>query len=197
MKHLFYTLLCLIAAINCTPCYGQDYDSPKYLAGAVSTDNGFVVFTAKETVEGKSRAEIYKALEAYTKSLLESEVSGTQCRITELTPETGVIAASIEEELTFKRNNWVHDYARFFYQIVFEIQDGGYTATIRRIRYLYSPMDMNSIDNTMTAEDWITDKEALNRKGKLNKIGGKKFRYATINRKDEIFAQALKAAKGA
>ena len=56
---------------------------------------------------------------------------------------------------------------------------------------------MTGIDNTMTAEDWIPDKEAINRKGKLNKVGGRKFRYATINRKDEIFSQALKAAQEA
>ena len=195
MKHILFALFSLIASLSALPCHAQDYNSPKYLAGAVPTTNGFVVFSERAEVPGRSRSEIFSALENYTKSLLDSEVSGTQCRITELTPEQGIIAASIEEELTFRRNNWVHDYARFFYQIVFEIEDGAYTATLRRIRYLYSPMDMTGIDNTMTAEDWITDKEALNRKGKLNKVGGKKFRFATINRKDEIFAQALMVAK--
>lgn len=193
MKHLFTTLFACLMVI--LPCHAQDYNSPKYLGGAVPTVNGFVVFSAQSEVPGRTKDEIFKALETYTKSLLQSEMSGTQCRITELTPEEGIIAASIEEELTFKRTNWVHDYARFFYQLVFEIKDGEYTATMRRIRYLYSPMDMTGIDNTMTAEDWITDKEAINRKGKLNKVGGRKFRYATINRKDEIFSQALKAAQ--
>ena len=193
MKQLLSILF--VCIMTMLPCHAQDYNSPKYLVGAVPTVNGFVVFSTQEEVPGRTKAEIFQALETYTKSLLQSEVSGTQCRITELTPEEGIIAASIEEELTFKRTNWVHDYARFFYQLVFEVREGGYTATMRRIRYLYSPMDMTGIDNTMTAEDWITDKEAINKKGKLNKVGGRKFRYATINRNDEIFRHALLAAQ--
>lgn len=197
MKNIILTLTLLLSLFHIQPTQAQDYDSPKYLKGAVPVENGMVVFTETQRVEGKSRQQIYTALEAYAKSLLQSEVSGTQCRITELTPATGTIAASIEEELTFKSTAWVHDYARFFYQLVFEVKDGEYTATLRRIRYLYSKMDMTGVDNTMTAEDWITDQEAINKKGKLNKVGGRKFRYATINRKDAIFADALKAAQSA
>lgn len=197
MKNIILSFTFILSFFSFLPAAAQDYENPKYLKGAVPTENGVVIFSETQSVEGKSRQQIYTALEAYTKSLLKSEVSGTQCRITELTPEQGIIAASIEEELTFKRNAWVHDYSRFFYQLVFEVKDGAYTATLRRIRYLYSKMDMTGVDNTMTAEDWITDKEALNKKGKLNKIGGRKFRFATINRKDEIFANALKAAQAA
>lgn len=189
-----FALFCTLA-FNLPAMAQNNYNDAKYLAGAVSVENGMVVFTENFQVPGKSQAEILTALEAYTKSLLKAEYNGVQSRITEITPETGIIAASLEQTLTFKSTNWILDTARCFFQLVFEAKDGEFNATFRRIRYLYTPMDINGIDNTLTAEDWITDKNALNKKGQLTKVGGKKFRFATINRKNEIFAGALQSVK--
>ena len=74
----------------------------------------------------------------------------------------------------------------------FMIIDGKFTITMRRIRYIYdlteTPSTQANPDVCFTAEKWITDKEALNRKQtKLLKMPGK-FRRFTIDRKNEIFS---------
>ena len=49
-------------------------------------------------------------------------------------------------------------------------------------------------DNVMLAEEWITDKEALRKDGtQLRRGTSKKFRVATIDRKNELFRGAGKA----
>jgi hypothetical protein len=68
---------------------------------------------------------------------------------------------------------------------------------MRRIRYIYDLTETPSTeahpDVCFSAEKWITDEEALNKKQtKLLKIPGK-FRRFTIDRKDEIFNGAAKA----
>lgn len=171
----------------------QDYTDGKYLAGAVPEENGFVVFRQNYDCSGKTKAEIYSTLETYTKSLLTSKVHLVQCRITQATEEEGVVAASMEETLTFKSTAWILDTSRFFFQVVFVARDGGFEAVLRRIHYIYEPMEVRGVESALAAEDWITDREALNKRGQLRKVGGKKFRYATINRKDAIFQDAYAA----
>lgn len=183
----------LTLSANATCAIAQNYNDAKYQQGAVTEDNGIVVFQQHFNCEGKSQTQIYAALEAYTKSLLKSPVALQQCRLTQATPEEGVVAASMEETLTFKATNWTLDTARFFFQLVFTTSEGGFDAMLRRIRYIYGPMEVEGIDSSMAAEDWITDSKALNSKGQLNRVGGKKFRLRTIDRKDQIFAGAFEA----
>ncbi|MBR4298034.1 MAG: hypothetical protein IKT82_07620, partial [Bacteroidaceae bacterium] len=76
-------------------------------------------------------------------------------------------------------------------------EDGKFTISMRRIRYIYdlteTPSTEANPDVCFTAEKWITDAEALNKsQTKLLKIPGK-FRRFTIDRKDEIFNGAAKA----
>lgn len=194
MKRILSTIL-LCAAFFCSAITvsAQEYDNPKYLKGAVTEENGTVVFRQNFTCEGHSKAQIYNALEQYTKDLTKSKVALLQCRLTQMTPEEGIVAASMEETLTFKSTNWILDTARFFYQVVFTASEGGFEAMLRRIHYIYEPMEVPGIEGGLKAEEWITDANALNRKGKLTKVGGKKFRLRTIDRKDEIFHGAYEA----
>jgi colicin import membrane protein len=65
---------------------------------------------------------------------------------------------------------------------------------MRRIRYIYDITETPSTEVNpnvcFSAEEWITDKEALNRKQtKMLKMPGK-FRRFTIDRKDEIFKES-------
>ena len=83
------------------------------------------------------------------------------------------------------------DRVRFYYQLIFRIDDGKFNVEMRNIRYIYDDMPNQQ---TYRAEKWITDEEAMNKaKTKLLKIPGK-FRRFTIDRKDEIFRGAAKAA---
>lgn len=196
MLKVIFTLI-LSLSVGFASAQAPAYTDAKYLAGAVPEENGFVVFHKSFECPGKLKEEIYPVLEDYAKSLLTSKVHLVQCRITQATAEDGIVAASMEETLTFKSTAWILDTARFFYQVVFIARDGGFDATLRRIHYLYEPMEVKGIESGLAAEDWITDREALNKKGQLRKIGGKKFRYATINRKDAIFQGAYEAVLSA
>lgn len=189
-------LLILMLVLGASSMGAQSFTDAKYLAGAVPEENGFVVFKKSYNCTGIDKATIYTALEEYSKSLLKSDVHLAQCRLTQATQEDGVVAASMEETLTFKSTAWILDTARFFYQLVFEAHEGGFDVTLRRIHYIYEPMTDGSVPTALSAEDWITDREALNKRGQLTKVGGKKFRFATINRKDAIFDGAYTAVMG-
>lgn len=197
MRKIFNIILVTLLAFSAsTTVMAQDYTNPKYLKGAVPVENSFVVFRQSYECPGRSQEEIYEALSDYTKGLVAAKISLQQSRITQLTPEDGVIAASMEETLTFKSTNWILDTARFFYQVVFTTREGGFDAMIRRIHYLYEATDVPGIDTNYSAEDWITDRAALSRSGKLTRVSGKKFRRCTIDRKDAIFEGAFQAAQG-
>lgn len=194
MKRMMKILaMALTLSAATTSATAQNYNDAKYLQGAVPEDHGTVVFQQHFTCEGQSQTQIYAALEGYAKSLLDSPVALQQCRLTEASPAEGVVAASMEETLTFKATNWTLDTARFFFQLVFTAHDGGFDAMLRRIRYIYGPMEVEGIDSSLAAEDWITDAKALNSKGQLNRVGGKKFRLRTIDRKDQLFTGAYEA----
>lgn len=167
-----------------------------YLAGAVPVKNGVVVFEETFSLPGKTKAQLFDSLQRYTSQLIEVKEKLPTSRITELSPEEGLIAASVEEYLWFKRNSFVWDRTKFYFQLLFKVSDGKVEATMRRIHYLYEATEVSGIETRYLAEDWITDKEALNRQGtKLTRIAGKKFRVKTIDRKNEIFQGALKACQ--
>ncbi len=186
-------LLFMFVVLPCTIFAQKSDDMSKYMAGAVPVNEaGFVYFDKTYNVPGKSKAELFEILRNYTQTeIVEGEDRLPQARITELTPEEGIIAASMEEYLWFKRSALVNHRVRFFYQLIFRISDGSFNVEMRNLHYLYDDIP-NAQD--YRAEKWITDEEALNKdKTKLRKTPGK-FRRFTIDRKDEIFRGAARAA---
>jgi len=172
----------------------QILTTDNYLKGAVTEKNGVVVFEETFIVPGKSKVDIFDSLKNYTQSIVTGENHLPQSRITELSPNKDIIAASVEETLWFKRTALVSDFARFFYQLVFEVSDGQFKVMLLRIRYIYEPMATPGQDNVMLAEEWITGKEALKKDGaQLRRGTSKKFRIATIDRKNQLFRGAGRA----
>lgn len=168
----------------------------RYLSGAVPVVNGYVQFSKTYKATGKTQAELFHALKNYTqKSVVEGPDHLSQARITEADSLTGTIAASMDEYLYFKRTNWQIHRVHFYYQLIFEVKDGEYTATMRNLHYKYDPeANPEQAGQDYRAEQWITDEAALSKKGtKLQRVSGK-FRVNTINRKDEIFRGAAEAA---
>lgn len=194
MKKLLLVTLCALIPFLAIESTAQD-DVNKYLAGAVPIKNGIIVFEKEYKVPGKSKAEIFSKLKDYVQEkLIKGGNSLEQSRIIESDSVKGVLAASIEENLYFKKKAWVTDYTRFFYQINYIISDEKFSVEMLRLRYIYEE-DRYGSQNTppMIAEEWITDKEAIKKNGKeLTKIGGK-FRKFTIDRKDQIFNESALA----
>ena len=86
--------------------------------------------------------------------------------------------------MQFKSNFLSLDRTRFYYTLQAVCQNGKVSVEMAHIKYFY---DEYRKPQRLKAEEWIVDKETLNKKKtKLTPITGK-FRRKTIDRKDEIF----------
>ena len=162
-------------------------DDSKYLMkGAVPVVDGQVRFAENVAVPGQTKDALFASL----KDAVEKQIVGgpdhlEKARITEVDPAQGLIVASVEEYLYFKRKAWSMDRVHFTYQLILTAKDGSYSVEMRRLQYQYDDVPNAEV---LYAEDWITDEEALADGGKkLAKKAGK-FRRGTIDRKDAVFA---------
>ncbi|MBQ8655913.1 MAG: DUF4468 domain-containing protein [Prevotella sp.] len=156
----------------------------KYLAGAVTEENGKVVFRKVISAPGKSADEIYTKLLDYTTRMTKGKNQFETSRILLDNPQTHDIAAFFEEWLVFKSHALMLDRTRLKFTLIIRCTDGQADVCMQRISYLY---DEERKPQNYTAEEWITDEESLNKKqDKLLPLSGK-FRRKTIDRKDFIF----------
>lgn len=193
MKKIILTLAFLLPiAVS-----AQKTDIPKkYAAGTVPVVDGSVVFSKDYTVNNKTSEQIYDSLLAYAEALTKSENALPQSRIFTNDKTNNLLVVNMEEWMYFKKKAWVTDRTRFYYQLLYQVRDGGFTVTMRNIHYLYEEeRDING-GFQYDAETWITDDVALVKNGtKLSRLSGK-FRTFTIDRKDELFSQSNVAAGG-
>ena len=166
-------------------------DDSKYLAGAVPEENGIVTFKKSFSVLGKSETELREAMRLYVNQLVNNSIPapGNYARIME-DDETG-ITARVCEWMIFKKKPLNLDRTRFRYQIAAKVEGQRITITISNISYYYNE-DMETMNGMIfKAEEWISDKEALNKaKTKLYPKSGK-FRRKTVDRAEEIFDEAM------
>lgn len=155
----------------------------KYLLGAVPVVDGKVVFSKTIEAPGKSAAQIYGILKQYMEKMT-TESNQIHSQLIVADDSKHELGGSYEEWLVFKKTLLQLDQTRFLYVLEANCSDGKADVTLSRIRYLY---DENRNPEHLKAEEWITDKEAVNKKGtKLLPISGK-FRRKTIDRKDFLF----------
>lgn len=162
-------------------------DDSKYLMkGAVPVVDGQVRFSETVAAPGQTKEALFATLkDAVQKQIIEGPDHLEKARLTEVDAAEGLIVASVEEYLYFKRKAWSMDRVRFTYQLILTAKDGSYSVEMRRLQYQYDDVPNAEV---LYAEDWITDEEALTDGGKkLAKKAGK-FRRGTIDRKDAVFA---------
>lgn len=163
----------------------------KYLAGAVPVVDDKVTFTLDKDVAGKSANEIYdivySILEKMTQQSNQVQELKDKSKIAVVNKSEHTIAAKFKEWLVFKNTALSLDRTIFSYTIIAKATDGHLNLTLSRISYQYE-MERTDVEGiNVTAEEWITDQEALNKKKTgLNRISAK-FRIKTIDRKDNIF----------
>ncbi|MBQ7461427.1 MAG: DUF4468 domain-containing protein [Bacteroidaceae bacterium] len=186
---LFAALLCLPL---CLMAGKRDYmKNPKYLLGAVPEVEGIVTFQKSFSVTDKSEKQIYDVLQAYiSNSLVSNAIHDKQqpyTRIISEEKESGTIVARIEEYMTFTHVFLNLDRTRFRYLLSASVKGQKVNLVLTQISYYYNE-DMDGKNGiTYKAEEWITDKLAVNKKGtKLYPRSGK-FRYKTVDRVEEIF----------
>lgn len=155
----------------------------KYLKGAVPEVNGMVVFSKHIEAPGKSAAQVYDIMLQYMERLTKA-TSQIQSQILTSDAAKHEIIGSYQEWLVFKKTALSLDRTRFYYALRAKCNDGSADIEMMRIRYLY---EEERAPQRLSAEEWITDKEAVNKKNtKLLPISGK-FRRKTIDRKDFLF----------
>ena len=155
----------------------------KYLQGAVPMVNGKVVFSKHIDAPGKTADQLYAIVKKYMEKML-TEKNQINSKLLTTDSVNNQITGVFEEWLVFKKTAIVLDRTRFTYALEAVCQDGRVNIQISHIRYLY---DEERQPQRFTAEEWISDKEAVNKKNtKLLPLSGK-FRRKTIDRKDFLF----------
>ena len=171
----------------------KDAYNPKYLAGAVTMEDGKVVFSKNIDVPSMTKPQLYKTMLNWANEQFKPE-DVFNSRVVYTSPEDGEIAVSAEEYIVFSSRALSLDRTRIIYQVFIKVEDYKCELSMSRIRYWYE--ENRDGGEKYKAEEWITDDMALNKKKtKLAPICGK-FRKGTIDLKDDLFASAMNAIGG-
>ncbi len=154
----------------------------KYLAGAVPMVDGKVVFSQEIPVSTSLSADsLYKLTARYVaRSLNREEVlkrSGSVNDKKSHHMEMGVV-----EYMTFKKKAFVLDRTQIIYKLTIDVLQEKISIKMSDISYYYEE-DRNP--EKFTAEEWITDENALNKKKDDFAYKHGKFRTKTIDLFDE------------
>ncbi len=166
-------------------------DDSKYLAGAVPEENGQVVFSKSFRVPGKSDAEIVEILNQWAQKLVNQsiEAPGQYARVMDSDGQGSTVRVC--EWVVFKKKALYLDRARMRYQMSISVKDNRVQLRAEQIRYYYAEDNDGENGQNIKAEEWITDKEALNKKGtKLYPKSGK-FRRKTVDYFESLFGSAM------
>ena len=155
-----------------------------YLAGAVPEVDGMVVFTRDIDIAGKTAQEIYDTVYRFFEEFVKED-NQIDSRIALVDKGNHAVACRMKEWLVFSENLLSLDRTQMNYTLVAQATDGHLSLKVERISYLYG--DASGKTFYTTAEEWISDREALTKDKKKMRIGTKKFRCKTIDRVNEIF----------
>jgi len=169
---------------------------PKYGKGAVPQDeNGNVYFSQTVQIpDGMNADECYDILLNWAKGRFALPYANAG-RI--LNEDAGAhrFIFHVDQMIVFKSTALVADESKISYNFAVSVQNGQFTMKMTDIKYRYEE-GREGGGKIFPAEDWITDKEAYNRKGtKFLKSTGK-FRIKTIDLKDTLFQKATDAVSG-
>ena len=182
----------LLILLICLPLTGiakdkNDNSNPKYLAGAVTLTDGKVTFTKEIKAPGLSRSAIFDQLLKWAQERFKPD-GKLNSFVAYTNEEAGEIAVQAEEYLVFSSSALSLDRTRIYYQFFIYAKEGVCNIEMTRIRYWYD--EYRDGGQRYSAEEWITDEMALNKKKtKLAPICGK-FRRGTIDLKDKLFEEA-------
>ena len=160
--------------------------------GIIPEVNGQVVWTETFNVPGATADELYDKAFAYLTELTQGDNQLSGSKVALVNKGEHSIVVTVREKLIFSSSFLSLDYTQFNYVLQATCSDGQATLTMNRLTYRY---DVQGNVSDLLAEQWITDKYAVNKKQtRLLPVSGK-FRRATVDRKNRIFegfAQALK-----
>ena len=187
------THLLVITLLLCIPTltYAQDDNDDekdnlsKYLVGAVPEIDGKVVFSKEMLLPGLSKDQVYDQMLSWMEKRLKKNKN--KSRVVYADKSKGTIAGTSEEYIVFKSTSLALDRTLVNYQLTATCETGKCLLEIEKIRYVYQEKEK------FTAEEWITDQNALNKdKSKLVR-GLSKFRIKTVDFADALLTNAQTA----
>ncbi len=166
------------------PKEDKEYEYAKYLGNVVPEVNGEVVWE-KTFNNSKNAEENYAAMLSFLTNMTQEDGQLKGSTISIVNKAEHKIVAHFEEWLVFRSTLLALDRTRFIYTLMSECYDNKVKVTIFRISYWYD--EERDGGERFKAEEWITDKYALNKKHtRLAKISGK-FRRKTVDRVEQIY----------
>jgi colicin import membrane protein len=159
----------------------------KYLVdGAVPVVDGVVCWQTTINAPGKTAKQIYDILYKQMDKMVNEPNQIANSAIVQDDKEKYELGAIFHEWLVFKNSTLSLDRTQLNFQLMVKYADGKADVKISHITYDY---DLERKPVHYKAEEWITDKYAVNKKHtKLYPISAK-FRRKTIDRKDFIFSK--------
>ena len=159
----------------------------KYLVdGAVPVVDGVVCWQTTINAPGKTAKQIYDILYKQMDKMVNEPNQIANSAIVQDDKEKHELGAIFHEWLVFKNSTLSFDRTQLNFQLMVKYADGKADVKISHITYDY---DLERKPVHYKAEEWITDKYAVNKKHtKLYPISAK-FRRKTIDRKDFIFSK--------
>ena len=158
----------------------------KYLAeGAVPEVEGRVCWQTVINAPGKTAQQVYDILLAQLNKMVNEENQLMErSKVAIQDQASHQLGATFHEWLVFKNTALSLDRTVLNFQLIINCSDGKADVQMTRVSYDY---ELERDPTHYPAEEWITDKYAVNKKRtKLTKLSAK-FRRKTIDRKDYIF----------
>ena len=190
----FASITCWLAVLLLWPAsfYAQirdkentlDFSDKKYLAGAVPTENGKVVFNRQLDITGISPQMAIELTQQWASGPLAND--GYSGKIYDIDNNAGSLIINMDGDLVFKSSAFQLDQATISFILDVKFDNNKCMLTFRNIRYLYAINPNNTRRDVIMADSWITDKEALNKAGtKMYAMNGK-FRIRTVQLVDYL-----------
>ena len=175
----------------------------KYAApSAMPEEDGKIVFKTSIAAAGKSKEEIYAKVAQWAS--LRYEANNTRgvytdadfyknleyANVKEVDKQAGKIQCQGAEELIFSLKPLAKNFTQFFYMLDLTVEDGHVDFNMHNLAFNVDQGDGEFA--RVTAEDWISNKECLNKKGEMRRIPSK-FRIKTIDLVKELEAEIADA----
>ena len=171
--------------IETEPVSKANPDAKYLVENAVPVVDGKVTWKTTINAPGKSAQQIYDILLAQLNKMVNEENQlEERSKVAIQDQANHQLGATFHEWLVFKNTALSLDRTVLNFQLIVNCSDGKADVQMTRVSYDY---ELERDPTHYTAEEWITDKYAVNKKHtKLTKLSAK-FRRKTIDRKDFIF----------
>ncbi len=176
MKKLIFIFCTLIPILS----FGQT--DKRYLE-PLPTKDGKITFESQIKAPSLSQQELYDILYKWSDERFKPNEK-MNARIIYTDKDKGMILSSAEEYIVFSSSAFSLDRTRIYFHLLIECSPENIKYQMSKIRYWYD--ENNDGGEKFTAEEWISDKDALNKaKTRLLPYSGK-FRRKTIDLNDDL-----------